>query len=164
MNKKGRACRQAGFTLIEIIIAMVVTGVIFTVFALIINTAMQSWAFMRDQKSVAAEARSAMQRMVREIRRTRDGSGITTLEAADYGFVDVDGGNIEYAQSGTDLQRNGVVMLENLDTGGLSFVYLDGSGVETTVEGEVRCVRISLVAEDGGNRVRLRASAGIRNR
>ncbi len=140
MNKK------AGFTLIEIIMAVAIAGVIVTTFAVVINSGMGVWFLIKGQRSIMMETRGVMKRMVREIRMTKDA-------------------RTNYQQDGTDLKRDGLVLLENLASpGGLEFVYLNSSGEVTALDAAIRTVQITIIVEEGDNRVRLRGAAGIRNR
>jgi len=176
MNKRGlprakwRACRATksrGFTLIEMIMAITIAGVIASIFAIVINSGMGSWFFIKGQRSIMMETRGAMKRMTREIRRTKDSSSSSILNftSTRYRFKDVDDTTIDYQQDGTDLERNGTVLLQDLaNSGGLSFVYLDASGGAAGFVEDIRTVQITIIVEEGDNRVRLRSAAGIRNR
>lgn len=159
MNKK------AGFTLIEIIMAVAIAGIIVSIFAVVINSGIGAWVFIKGQRNIMMETRGVMKRMVREIRRTNSADDINAFTSTQYEFDDIDNNRINYQQDGTDLKRNGAVFLSNLASpGGLEFVYLDASGEATALDVAIRTVQITLVVEDGENRVRLRGAAGIRNR
>lgn len=156
-----------GFTLIEIIMAIVLAGIIASVFAAVINSGMDTLFFLRGQKSSMADARSVLKRMEREIRRTKSASStdILNFTSTYYRFREVDNAVIDYQQAGTDLQRNGAVILQNLaSAGGLNFSYLNSSGGTTTSAEAISLVRIAIIVEEGNNRVRLRSAARIRNR
>ncbi len=139
MNKKG-------FTLVEIVMAITIAGIIVSIFAVVINSGMGVWFLIKGQRSIMMETRGVMKRMVREIRINKDA-------------------RIYYQQDGMDLKRNGLVLLENLASpGGLEFVYLDASGEVTAIDEDIRTIRITIIVEEGDNRVRLRGAASIRNR
>lgn len=160
MNKKG-------FTLIEIIMAIMIAGVIASIFGAVINSGMGAWFFIRGQRSAMLETSAVMKRMIREIRMTNGNfdSSILIFTSTQYKFKDVNDATIDYQQDSTDLERNGTVLLENLASpGGLEFVYLNSSGNPTTAKSTIRTIRIKLIVEEGDNRVRLQSAAGIRNR
>ncbi len=160
MNKKA-------YTLMEIVISVAIAGIVAGVFAIVINAGMENWFLLKGQKRIMMETRAAMQRMLREIRITRDTSdtGILNFTSTRYRFRDINNNTIDYQRDGSDLERNNRVLLENLAaSGGLEFVYLDASGETTAVRGNIRSVRVTLIVQEGDNRVRLRSAASIRNR
>ncbi|MDI6731759.1 MAG: prepilin-type N-terminal cleavage/methylation domain-containing protein [Candidatus Margulisbacteria bacterium] len=162
MNK-----HKKGFTLIEMIAAIVIAGIIASVFAVVINSGMDALIFMRGQKSGMADARSVMKRMVREIRKTKSASStdILNFTVSYYRFRDTDDNVIGYQQVGSNLLRNGSVVLTDLaSANGLSFSYFNSSGGTTVTAEAIRQVKISIIIEEGSNRVRLQSAAGIRNR
>lgn len=173
MNKRGLPAEvrqrrtKAGFTLIEIIMAIAIAGIIAGIFAVVINSGMGTWFFVKGQKGIMMETRAVMKRMVREVSRTRGNanSNIIAFTSSRYEFKDVDDNTIEYEQNGTDLERNDEVLLQNLVIpGGLEFVYLNSSGNPTTAKSAIRAIRIKLIVEEGENLVRLQSAAGLRNR
>jgi hypothetical protein len=149
------------------IMVIVIVGIIASIFAVVFNSGMLAWFFMKDQKGMMMETRSVMKRMVREIKTTKDtdSSDILNFESSRYRFVDINDNTIDYQQSGTNLLRNGAVLLNNLAApGGLQFSYLNSSGAVTSSRAFIRTVRITLFAQSGNNAVRLQSAASIRNR
>ncbi|MFA6548524.1 MAG: prepilin-type N-terminal cleavage/methylation domain-containing protein [Candidatus Margulisiibacteriota bacterium] len=160
MNRKG-------VTLIEMIMAIVIVGIIASIFAVVLNSGMGAWFFIKGQKGMMMETRAVMKRMLREIRMTKsnDSSDILNFESTRYRFIDVNNNTIDYQQSGTNLTRNSVVLLSNLaNPGGLQFSYHNSSGAETTSTAFIRTVKITLYTQSGSNVVRLQSAASIRNR
>lgn len=159
MKKK----RQKGFTLIETIMVMVIVGFIAAFLSTVIYGGINSWLFLKGQAGMMADTSNALRRMVREVRLTSD-NNITAATTTEYAFTDKNNNAIDYKMVGTDLQRNGAVLLNNLSANGLIFNYLDnGGGVATSVN-TVRTIQISIVAQNGNNRVRLQSAAAIRNK
>ncbi len=155
--------KRRGVTIIELIVAMVVAGIIAAIFGAVIAGGFNSWFFIKGQKALTRDASSAMRRMVREIRRT-NGSSITVFTSAEYRFIDLNTNVIDYQQSGTNLSRNGAVLLADLAPGGLQFTYLTTTGATAATAAAIKIVNIQLIAESGQNRVRLFNAAGIRNK
>jgi prepilin-type N-terminal cleavage/methylation domain-containing protein len=151
-----------GFTLIEIIMAMVLIGIISAVVATVIAGGMNSWIFMKGQKDLMADASSTMRRMVREIKMIRSPS-IEVFASAECRFIDINNNSIDYVRTGNNLVRNGSVLLGNLAANGLQFSYYDNGGAAATLARAIKVVNISLIVQQGSNRVRLQSAAGIRN-
>ncbi len=160
MNRKA-------FTLIELVMTIVISSLIFGIFAMVIYSGMQIWFFNKIQKTYLYEARTALNRMVREIRMTRDttSAGITTFATSEYSFTDINGNAINYRQSGSSLLRNSDIMIDNLvNPGGLAFAYLNQTGVATTERSSIRAVKVNLFLRSGSNVVKMQSAGGIRNR
>jgi len=157
--------KRAGFTLIELIAATVITAIIVVVISFIINAGMDAWFFLNEQNRMMHDARDAMQRMQREIKRTASSESIATFLATEYAFTDVDGNSINFQKSGTDLERNGAVLLTDLTSAdGLEFVYLNELGVVTAATLEISTVQITMKLAKGANQVSLQSSASIRSK
>ena len=160
MNK-----RHKGYTLVELIIAVVIAGVIYSVFAQVINSGFDAWFFLKGQRTIMTDVRLVMKRMVRQIRTTAGADNIIAFTATRYHFRNFNNEEIDYQQNGSDLEQNGSVLLSNLDSAsGLEFVYLDAAGNVTADKAGIRTIQITLVVKEGRNLVRLRSAAGIRNR
>lgn len=168
---------KKGFTIVELLVAITISSVVMaSVYSAYYSQ--QKTAVVQEQMAdMQQNLRAAMFYMEREIRMagcdpTNDaGAGIVTADDASIAFTedvrgdalgsDPDGDvadsneNITYALVGTDLQRNGMVMAQNIDA--LDFVYLDGDGnrlddgggsVVASI-GQIRSVQITLVARTG---------------
>ena len=160
-----QAMNKNGFTLIEVIMGMAITAIIVVVISFVINTGMDSWFFMNEQGKMMADVRSAVRRMQREINRTASNESISTFSSAEYEFVDVDNNTINYQMNATNLERNNILLLENLaPSEGLEFVYLDENGIETSSKEGIRTIQFTIKVSKGTNQVLLRSSAGIRNK
>lgn len=147
--------------------AIAIAGIIAGVFSLVINAGMEGWFFIKGQKSLLMETRSAMKRMVRDVRRTRDNTAnsVLTFTSTRYRFIDVDDNTIDYQWVGNDLRVGNNVLLPNLaNNGGLEFIYLDANGAAAVFAEDIRVVQITLIVEEGTNRTRLRSAASLRNR
>jgi prepilin-type N-terminal cleavage/methylation domain-containing protein len=65
------ACRQNGFTLLEILLALAIAGVLIAELSNVINTALNAEQATRLQNNTLQQARFAMQRLTRAISKTR---------------------------------------------------------------------------------------------
>lgn len=158
--------RKRGFTLIEAVIAIAVAGIVVSVLAVVINSGLHAWFFIKGQRNYLAESRGAVKRMTREMRGIKNNSdGIIVFTSSRFQFKDASENTIEYRQNGTNLERNSVVLLENLaNPGGLAFNYLTASGGVAATKEAIRTIQIELAVSSGNNQVRLKGAAGIRNR
>src|SRR3990167_7204928 len=100
--------REAGFTLIELIVTIVVMGIISGVAALLILQGLNGFIAEDVRASLTNDGRLAIERMVREIRtiRTRTAADIPTMTAPTLSFVDLDGNPITYTSGGGSVTRN----------------------------------------------------------
>lgn len=157
---------RSGVTLIELLITIAIVAVVVSVLAVVINSGLQAWFFIRGQREFMMDGRSALKRLVKEIRRIKSpADGLVVFTADQLHFRDIDDEVIIYTRSGTRLVRNGAVLLDNLeDPGGLVFTYLNSAGQPTTSREAIRLIGIELSLFGGDNRVRLKGAAGVRNR
>ena len=168
---------KKGFTVIELLVAMTISGVVMAGVYSAYYSQQKTQVVQEQVADMQQNLRAAMFYMEREIRMagcdlTGDAdAGIVTADATSIRFTedirgdalgsDPDGDvtdpneDITYALVGTDLQRNGVIMAQNIDA--IDFAYLDGEGnrlddgggsVAASI-GQIRSVQITLVARTG---------------
>lgn len=155
--------KKKGFTLVEAIIAIVITAIIALAIATYIREGIEAWRFLSGQKSLALTSRSAMNRVVKELRRIRRNTNITTWSTQEITFLDVDVQTVTFSQEGTSLLRNGEVLLDNLeDPGGLQFSYLNETGSQAATSNDIQLVRCKLTVAKDDNRFILESAARIR--
>ncbi len=158
---------KKGFTIIELIIALMIGTIFAYISSVIIGNMFASWFFVKDQTYDQMEGRTVVKRMIREIRSTRDttASSIVTFTSREYSFVNVNNTAINFKQNGTYLFRNLDVIASGLDSlNGLNFEYLDSSSEATIDRARIRAVRVTLIIKHGTNQTKFRASGAIRNR
>jgi len=84
-----------------------------------------------------------MDRMVKEIRLIPSAAAIVNISGpAQFTFQYPLGTTITYGLSGTDLQRNGILLAPNV--GLLEFKYYNSAGTETSTASNVRTIQIRL--------------------
>ena len=156
---------RKGFTLVEVIITMSLVAIIASFSALYIREGFSAWLFLGRQKRLVAVGRSALNRVVRELKTCDGTENLVTFEASELSFINIDAESITFSQSGTDLLRGSNVLQRGLqDPGGVSFTYLDKNGNVSAVRDDIRLVRCRLTFVQGGNRFVAESAAGIRNR
>lgn len=117
-----------GFTLVEIIIAIVIIGIIGGIAALIITQGVRAFSDEQSRSDVHYQARLGMERMARDIkliRRCSDIAGMANPSAA-LSFTDINDVPVVFSLAGTDLMRNADVLARNVTA--LQFNFIDGAG------------------------------------
>ena len=142
--------REAGFTLIEMVITIVVIGIIAGISAMLILQAMRGYSDQDVRADLTNQARLAMERMAREIREVRDctATDIPTMAGGTISFVDNTGTAITYTTSGTDLTRNGTALASSVS--GLIFGYVMRSGAAAGSAAQVWNVDVTLTVSRSG--------------
>jgi prepilin-type N-terminal cleavage/methylation domain-containing protein len=110
-----------GLTLIEMIMAIVIMGILSGVLMFSIKGVMDLWNFWSFRSEVSAQGRIAVMRMVREIRQVRNESTIFIADRSRIQFNDTDNQTIDYSLNGTNLTRNGNVLATGVTN--LTFTY-----------------------------------------
>jgi hypothetical protein len=156
---------KKAFTLIEEIMIIVLIGILAMVFAVYIREGAAAWHYLSTQKNMALADRAALNRIVREIKRVVVNTDISVHTTTEVAFLDVDAHNVSFSQNGSQLLRNGQVMLDKLaDPGGLTFQYLNNTGSATTEVSQISVVVCRIVTVERNNRFALESAAGIRSR
>jgi prepilin-type N-terminal cleavage/methylation domain-containing protein len=91
---------DAGFTLPELIIIIVVVSIAALVFSAMFIEAVRTYQFVDAEKGMLQEARYAEERIARELRRVRDNTSVTTAAARTFTFVDRDNATVSFSWSG----------------------------------------------------------------
>lgn len=154
---------KKGFTLIEAITVVVLIGIISSLFAFYIRETFDAWRFISGQKEIALSSRTAINRVVRELKRIKKSVNIYTHAPDEIKFKDVDNNIVTFKQSGTNLLRDSSVLMENLqDPGGLVFTYLNKDGNVTAVPDDMRAIRCKITVDTGENKFAVESAARIR--
>jgi prepilin-type N-terminal cleavage/methylation domain-containing protein len=156
---------KKGFTLVEIVIVIVMMAIVSFFIAVYMREGINAWQYMCGQKNITLSTRAAMNRIVKELKRAKQNTNITTHTTTEITFLDVYNDTITFSQEGTVLYRNSDILLEGLlDPGGLVFTYLDKDGNVTAITNEMRVVRCRLTVVEEENRFILESAARIRVR
>ena len=160
--KCGAFLNEIGFTLVELMAAMLITGVVMAGIYSVYYTQQKNATVQEQTAEMRQNLRAGLGLMAREIRMAgydpthTANAGIVTAGSNSIVFtsdLNSDGDtsdtdeNITYSLPGTDLQRNGQRVAENIDA--LNFVYLDGNGNVTANLNDIRSVQITMVTRSG---------------
>ncbi len=146
--------KEKGFTLIELVIAIVILGIIAGIGTPLLLGISDSLAFLVSRTAIDQAGDIALSRMTREMRRLKDDSSVNTATSSQFSFDDVNSNTISYSLSGTDLMRNSDILASDVQD--LSFTYYDDSGstISTPVvspnKTDIRRIDISLEFTSSG--------------
>ncbi len=172
-NKRLKRVNEHGFTLVELLVAMAISGIVMAGVYSVYYSQQKSYMAQEQIAVMQQNLRAAMLFMEREIRMAGcDPTGkavdftVWDISSSSFHFTldiektggaygQISGGNedITYVLSGTELRRNGNLIAENINS--LNFVYLDGDNNVTASASAVRSVEITLeVATEDNARTR----------
>lgn len=99
---RGRLRDERGFTLIELLVSMMVLGVLFAAFALVVGTTMRESGELEDNSVLQTQVRAGVDQLGRELRQMSYGDGTTmpieSFSASAIQFLMPDKGTPYYEQ------------------------------------------------------------------
>ena len=134
--------KQHGFTLIELIMVIVISGIVAVMASKGLLVAAQAYLGSRNAIDANWQGEFALERMVRDIRSVRSPSDISTASASQFTFTDTSGGSVSYTLSGSSLLRNGQILADGVNS--VTFTYFDDTGTSTGTLANIRYVTASL--------------------
>lgn len=155
---------RRGFTIVELVLAMALLGIQALILGPPIITAVKQYDLVWSRRQALAEARSAVDRMVKEMRLIPSSAAVVSIASpTQFQFQYPLGNTITYAQNGTSLERNGLMLAPNV--GFLEFKYYDAAGLETASIVALRSVqiRLTLNAKSNHGTVPLTTTVFLRN-
>lgn len=154
-----------GFTLVEIILSITLTAILFTLSGLILRQGLDSYAHISSRSAALQKARYAMERMVRELRRVGDEptKNIQNIQPTRITFVDDQGLTTDFNLNGQILQRGNDRLLDNVIS--LTFTGYKDDNQVTPAGPQVRRIGIQFSMLPLGETVSilLRTNVFIRN-
>lgn len=136
-----------GFTLIELIIVITLSGILMAVVTTILATGFSAYMTGKNILDADAQGRLGIERMVRDIRTISSPTSIATASSSQLVFTDFGGTSITYQLSGTTLQRNSNALADGVQS--LTFNYYDKDGNTTATTSLIRYIAISLNVTQG---------------
>ncbi len=134
---RSRRRRDAGFTLPELIIVIVIVSIAGMVFSKMFIEAVRSYQYIDVEKDTLQEARYAQERMTREFKRVRNNTSITAASATTFTFVDRDAATISISWNGVKgssltYTKNGTARVLASGVDSLAFGYWKTNGAAAT--------------------------------
>lgn len=122
--------KSSGFSLVEIILALVILGIFSSVASIAFQPVLDSWSLSGPKAEVTQSTLYAVNRMKSEITRIKNAQSIIEATATAFEFTDVDDTTIRYALSGGNLLRNSDILTRGVT--GLTFNYWDDTNASLT--------------------------------
>lgn len=139
-----------GFTLVELVLVIAMIGILGAVLGPGLGTALRGYDVIVSRRTTLAQARSAMDRIVHEIRLIGSPSDILDVSSSSsFQFEYPNNVSITYSLSGTDLLRDSDVLASPVSS--LEFKYYRGSGAETATPSQVRRVQVTFTLTAPGS-------------
>ena len=139
--------RSRAFTLIEFIIVMVILTIVSLTSSLLLIQGFSAFSQGRTILEADWQARTALERMTRDIRAVRSAADISTATSSTFTFVDLNGNSISYTLTGTQLMRNSQALADGAQS--LTFTYYDSTGAVTAQISAIKYIVISLAISYG---------------
>ncbi len=91
---------EAGFTLTELVIVIVVVSIVAVTFSAMFIEAVKTYQFIDAEKDMLQDARYAEERIARELKRVKSNTSVTAASASTLTFVDRDNATVSFSWSG----------------------------------------------------------------
>lgn len=156
---------QAGFTLMELIITMVLMGTLATFVAMFMWYDVNMYQKVVSNTDGLQSSRMALQRMARDIRQIANRDSIVTATSSALKFDDTSDSLVYYLYASSELRKNNYTFLKNVS--GFQFTYLDESG--STISSPVldfsliSTIKVSLTTDKNDKVVNLNTTIRPRN-
>ncbi len=122
---------QAGFTLVELVAVIVVSGIISVVFAKLLSSSVQMFEFITERKDAVHDCRLAMQRISRELRQIASADSIKYAAEDSLEFFKENGEALTIAWGASAVRLNGQPLVAGIAS--FQFKYFDDKGQELQV-------------------------------
>ncbi len=161
----GEKRRDAGFSLIELVVGIAVAGIVMAAVLPFFRANVGSYIRVRAGKDMMQSARIGFNRMLAEM------NEITSSIEIDYGystqiqFDTPDENNINYAYTSGQLKREGVRLVNGVRSFQITYYLENGSvkGTPFSSDSDVWRIRIQMEVGDDQNKMLLRAEVSPRN-
>ena len=159
------------FTIIELIMVIVITGIIAGITAMLILQVMNVYSFVTVREVILSDGELAMGRMSREIRQIEDAESIYTADNEEIDFEDAYQTRIDFRLSGNSIMRmenlvnDDVLVSSDLTT--LQFLYRDKDNIvlstPVAIPANIKRIQINLTIKKGDEEIALQSQVYPRN-
>ncbi len=122
-KRKRKNCR--GFTIIELITVIALSGIIVGLLARFVVQGMDTYHFVDDRKTLLRDARLAVHFMNRDFRQVKADAGIQNATATQFRFTNYDEDDITYQYADNKITRNGYTLADHLTSFQLRYLRAD---------------------------------------
>ncbi len=154
------------FTIIELIMVIVITGIISGITAMLMLEVMKVYSFVTVREVILSDGELAMGRMSREIRQIEDAESIYTADAQEIDFEDAYLERIKFWLDSNTIKRNSDVLVSS-DLTTLQFQYRDkDNNLLSTPVGtmsDIKRIQINLTLKNGDEEIALQSQVYPRN-
>jgi prepilin-type N-terminal cleavage/methylation domain-containing protein len=163
-SRRRQPRHEAGVTLIELVITIVIVGIIAGTTAILLLTGVREYVAQDARSSITSQGRLGIERMAREIRliRSRTAADIPIMTAATLSFVDISGNAVVYASGAGAVTRNGTV-LASASNATLTFSYLQQNETAAATAAQVWVIQLDLTFGTGSETQSFRVRVHPRN-
>ena len=163
---------NAGFSLVEMIVSIVVLGVLAAVTAPVFTSSLRGYVESDAHLTTLSKARYATERIARELREVQYNNGTGSFSFSAMGpnnvaFLKQDGTTVTLSVAGTNVNLRyappNVTAPLTDELGALTLTYLNANGVAGATAATVRAVDVSLTLTNRGATHTQRVRVGLRN-
>lgn len=142
--------KQQGFTLLEIILVIVITGIIFSIGSLMLNNLSKAYFTGTELNEIDWQGRIALNRLRRELRNVRSATAtdLTLLPASEITFTTTTPETITYSLSGSTLMRNAQVLADGISNLNFTYAQNNARSVAATAT-ETYYITVNFTASSG---------------
>jgi prepilin-type N-terminal cleavage/methylation domain-containing protein len=159
--------RKRGFTLVEMLLAMIIISVLVAAMSQLLIVGLDSYRLVVDRREALQKARLAMNMMVAELTTIADpATKISSISPTAISFANASDVAVTYQISGSNLLRNSKVLAPSI-AGGSGFQYYKADGNTANLASDVHRMKITLVVnseETSHGNVTLISDVYLRNR
>lgn len=133
---------QCGFSLIELVMVITITGVIAIILTQIFHQSFKTYLSSQSNAEIDWQGFLALERFANDVQSIRSPSDVTTVTGSQLVFVNNTGATITYEVSGNTLMRNTIPLAIGVSS--VTFSYYDKNYVAISNPLLVRYVAIDL--------------------
>jgi prepilin-type N-terminal cleavage/methylation domain-containing protein len=169
-----------GFTLVELIVVIILTGIIFSFGSAMLGKVFSSYSLKQDVADADWQAKLGLERMARELRAVRSATApdLDIASAAQVRFIDTDGNGVCFYRNAAanrvmrsaqapavgvpgDPCGGGQPLADNVTA--LNFTYWDNTGAATAAVASAYYITVDVTVAEGGYSGQFRTSVRPRN-